>query len=141
MTHAAVRAAALLSLPLMVAMHPAEGRAAPGFEPIMHCLPGDGTGAFPCASAPAQSAVLLRLRPPRAAGPVMTMFKELSPSHKAQMLRLTVPDTARNSDGSYRVVLPSTLCARRSGRTRYEVFQINPALQNMRSLGVLTVDC
>lgn len=141
MSHAAFHCAALLSVPLIFALPVGTAQSRQGFIPFMRCLPPGSPGPVQCDSASAGSAILLRTNPQGSAEPVMLIFKELTSRRNARVVRTTVAGEARAGDGTHRVSLPRSLCTNRGQAVRYQVWQAMPAVNVIRSIGIISVDC
>jgi len=142
MTHASVSVCAVLAAALLAGPFEAEG-ASSGRKPrsAIQCLAPSSMTAMPCATVPAGSTLLVAAKPQKASLPLTLFFREVSQSYKPKVTRVTVPPQARLADGTYRVTIPSSLCAGRQGRNQYEVQQLWRDFNLLESLGMIDVGC
>lgn len=108
---------------------------------VFSCVMAGSEVSVPCDAVQPGSTIALDLRSVRSPGPITLFFHELSQSRKRLVTRLTVPREARASDGRYRLVVPTSICTDRRGRTRQEIRQLLPAFNVTETIGVITVNC
>ena len=104
----------------------------------MLCIPPGAAAPGPCGTVSRDTALIVGTT---AGPPLVLFFSEVTQRRKQRLVRYVVPARAQVGPGVYRLALPATLCAGRSGIRHYELFRLVPAFNVRESIGMLGIAC